>query len=150
MRPSYSTLRGVSSLGALRSQFDLQPTTQATEGLTVHPAFGARHGVAQESVVWPMGCLIVLYMAGEERYTPGVSASVTERILAEAMTLPEADRRFLADALAESVMRDDENDAHGAWAQLALQRLRQHEEAPMETLGLDEAEDQLKRQLRTR
>ncbi|RZO48154.1 MAG: addiction module antitoxin RelB [Sandaracinaceae bacterium] len=73
-------------------------------------------------------------------------SSSAKKLLDEALTLPEADRRRLAEALLDSVPRRDAASTRRAWVQEARRRA---EADQGESVDLDNAFADLRAQLRS-
>lgn len=74
-------------------------------------------------------------------------ASPAEKILEEALTLPEEDRAALADALTESLERDD-GDLSAEWKQAIARRIEAIERGESRLIPGDEVEARIRARLR--
>lgn len=70
--------------------------------------------------------------------------STAKKILDEALTLPEDDRRRVAERLLDSVPRDSAEDVEEAWDQEVLRRVAAAERGETEARDGDEASDELR------
>lgn len=74
--------------------------------------------------------------------------STAKKILDEALSLPEEDRRRLGEAILDSVPRGAPEDTQRAWVDEARRRAEKIERGEAELLDLDEALTDLRADLR--
>ena len=70
--------------------------------------------------------------------------STAKKILDEALSLPEDDRRRLGERLLDSVPRESAEDVERAWDQEVLRRVKAAENGETEALDWDEAAAELR------